>query len=182
MLLWTSYQHKYIRRYCKLSWVTAISRTTPLCTTHPDGRTEMTGNTSTQAHCENWTVAKPTEPDLPLSLVAIFYAAGVLVCIATLVGNLFVIISFAKFPVLRTTSNYFLLSLAIADGTSGPATMLFLLLNLATGFQINSKFTHMLCVLAVNLNAVAYSGSLFSVMGVACERYVKVIYSLRYVY
>ena len=181
MYLWILYQHKYIRRYCRHAWVTAISRRNPLYITHCNGRTKMTGNTSTQAHCANWTVAKPTEPDLPLSLVIGFYAAGGLVCIATLVGNLFVIISFAKFPVLRTTSNYFLLSLAIADGTSGPATMLFLLVNLATGFHINNKYTHMLCVLAVNLNAVAYSGSLFSVMGVACERYVKVIYSLRYV-
>ncbi|KAI0215393.1 Adenosine receptor A3 [Lamellibrachia satsuma] len=140
---------------------------------------KLNGSTSAQVYYTNWTADKRSEIDIPLYLVIVFYVAGILVCVATLVGNLLVIVSFTKFPVLRTTSNYFLLSLAFADAASGPGVLLFLFINLATDFRLN-KHTHLLCLLTLELNLLAFVGSVFSVMGVACERYIKVIYSLRY--
>ena len=136
------------------------------------------GNTSIDV-ITNFTTVAPRELKLPVTMLNIFYVIGIFVCVVAIVGNFLVIISFMKFPVVRTTSNYFLLSLAFADITSGPAVLLFLLINLVNDFKRNSLM-HILCVIAVDLNILAFAGSVFSLMGIACERYIKVIYSLRY--
>ena len=140
----------------------------------------FTGNSSADVSA-NYTNATMADLQLPVTMLHVFYVVGIFVCIVAIVGNLMVIISFVKFSYVRTTSNYFLLSLAFADLTSGPAVLMLLLINLANAFQISS-WARMLCVVAINMNVVAFAGSVFSLLGVVCERYIKVIYSLRYSY
>ena len=133
------------------------------------------GNCTTPEFANSTTVI--TASLLPEFMLYVFYACRVMVGIATISGNVMVIICFAKFSAVRTTSNYFLLSLAFADVVSGPSSVLAVICNVA---HENTKWNvHGLCVIAVNLNAMAFAGSAFSLMGVACERYIKVIYSLR---
>ena len=133
------------------------------------------GNCTTPEFANSTTVI--TASLLPEFMLYVFYACRVLVGIATILGNVMVIICFAKFSAVRSTSNYFLLSLAFADVVSGPSSLLAVICNVA---HENTKWNmHGLCVIAVNLNAMAFAGSAFSLMGVACERYIKVIYSLR---
>ena len=135
----------------------------------------MLGNDSFQ----EYTNLTNTKPSGLRSMQHAFYVVRVLVGIVTIVGNVMVIISFVKFPVVRKTSNYFLVSLAFADATSGLGAPLSLLINFVNEFHMG-WCPHIVCVVVVNMNATALAGSAFSLMGIACERYIKVIYSLRY--
>ena len=134
-------------------------------------------NSSTQAFTN--VTGTPSIVETPMAVVHMFYAFRVLVSAITMVGNGLVVICFVKYRAVRTTSNYFLVSLAFADVASGPAVLLSLLINIVNEFEINWS-AHIMCVIAVSMNAMALAGSAFSLMGVACERYIKVNYSLRY--
>ena len=134
------------------------------------------GNCTTPELANSTTAITPSL--LPESMLYVFYACRGFVSIATILGNVMVIICFAKFSAVRSTSNYFLLSLAFADVVSGPSSLLSMIYNIANE---NTQWKmHGVCLIAVNLNAMALTGSAFSLMGIACERYIKVIYSLRY--
>ena len=129
----------------------------------------------------NMTTAMPSAAVATHTLLTFyyyFYAIRVLVSVATVAGNVIVITCFMGFPAVRTSSNYFMMSLAVADLTSGPATLLSMITNICIG--LTSWHVHGPCVIAISMNAVSLGGSIFSLLGIACERYVKVIYSLRY--
>ena len=125
----------------------------------------------------NITTAMPSATFATHTLL-VFYTTRVLVSVATVAGNAIVIKCFMTFPAVRTSSNYFMLSLAVADLTSGPATLLSMITNICieqTNWHVRAP-----CVFSISMNAVSLGGSMFSLLGIACERYVKVIYSLRY--
>ena len=69
------------------------------------------------------------------SMPQAFYVVRVLVGIVTIVGNVVIIIYFVNFPVVRKTSNYFRVSLAFADATSGLDAPLSLLINFVIEFH-----------------------------------------------
>ncbi|KAH7729338.1 Protein C50F7.1 b [Aphelenchoides avenae] len=113
----------------------------------------------------------------PWSLLIVyttFYAA--VFCVG-LVGNTFVVLAVALHPSLRTTTDYLISSLALADLLiilfCLPTT---LLNNLLTEWQLGAFG----CKLSTFLNSTTSCASIFTLVAVTLDRYLAICHTLKY--
>ena len=105
-----------------------------------------------------------------------FWIVGWFVTVFGLVGNAWVILIIATRKRLQTTANWFILSLAVADFsvTSGyfPAS-----------FVCNVKVLKVACndFIRLNFGYFFMEASMFALIAMIAERYIAIVYSLKYV-
>ncbi|XP_052010747.1 muscarinic acetylcholine receptor M3 [Xyrauchen texanus] len=111
-----------------------------------------------------WKVALITLVTVPLSLI-------------TIISNILVIISFQVNPLLRTVSNYFLLSLAVADVILGAISM-----NLYTTYILMGRWTlgNLACDIWLAVDYVASNASVMNLLAISIDRYLSVMRPLTY--
>lgn len=104
-----------------------------------------------------------------------FWIVGWFVTLFGLLGNAWIIFIIAKTRRLQTTANWFVLSLAIAD------------LSVTCGYFPASFVCNVLVhscrnSLRFNFHSSFTEASTFALIAVIAERYIAVVYSLKYVY
>uniref|UniRef100_A0A672K4U7 Muscarinic acetylcholine receptor n=1 Tax=Sinocyclocheilus grahami TaxID=75366 RepID=A0A672K4U7_SINGR len=111
-----------------------------------------------------WRMAMITFITVPLSII-------------TIIGNVLVMISFRVNPLLRTVSNYFLLSLAVADFILGAVSM-----NLYTTYILIGQWTlgNLACDVWLALDYVASNASVMNLLAISVDRYLSVMRPLTY--
>uniref|UniRef100_A0A672MWZ9 Muscarinic acetylcholine receptor n=1 Tax=Sinocyclocheilus grahami TaxID=75366 RepID=A0A672MWZ9_SINGR len=111
-----------------------------------------------------WRMAMITLITVPLSII-------------TIIGNVLVMISFRVNPLLRTVSNYFLLSLAVADFILGAVSM-----NLYTTYILIGQWTlgHLACDVWLTVDYVASNASVMNLLAISVDRYLSVMRPLTY--
>ena len=109
-----------------------------------------------------------------MSIASIVFAA------ATCVGNLTVIILFMMNKELQVVTNYFVLSLAMADLLGG--TLAFpLTIGMLNVFREKHAFLDLcLCILSVIVTDASFSMSLISVLGISVDRWMAIVYPIKY--
>ncbi|XP_062855708.1 muscarinic acetylcholine receptor M3 [Trichomycterus rosablanca] len=112
----------------------------------------------------SWRMAMITLITVPLSAI-------------TIIGNILVIISFRVNPLLRTVSNYFLLSLAVADLILGTISM-----NLYTTYILMGHWTlgNLACDIWLAVDYVASNASVMNLLAISFDRYLSVTRPLTY--
>jgi len=121
---------------------------------------------------ENVTEAATLAPPAPYSVaetVLIAVMAGTLSMI-TVAGNIMVILSFKIDKQLQTISNYFLLSLAIADVTIGSISMPLYTIYLLLGYW---PFGPNICDMWLALDYLASNASVLNLLMISFDRYTK---------
>lgn len=112
----------------------------------------------------------------PWEVVLIILVTGTLSFI-TILGNMLVLVSFRLNRQLRTISNYYLLSLAVADLILGIVSM-----NLYTANIIMGRWMlgHLACKLWLALDYVASNASVMNLLVISFDRYFSVTRPLTY--
>jgi hypothetical protein len=106
-----------------------------------------------------------------------FFIVSIALSPVTIVGNLMVHISMYKFRNLRTVTNMFIGSLALADCFLG-----FVVLPYYALFYIDSTFGRYkyLCLMKYSTSLASMSGSLYSLVAISVDRYIAILHPLRY--
>ena len=106
---------------------------------------------------------------------------GINTCISIFIitGNTLVIISVAKYRPLQTKAYVFLVNLAVADLVVGLVLMYCKLMDF--GVYDNIRDSRIECIFCLAMSLFANGNSLFAVILVAMERFVKIIRTTKYI-
>ncbi|CAF0769583.1 unnamed protein product [Brachionus calyciflorus] len=107
-----------------------------------------------------------------------YWALILLFCpISTIFGNLLVVLSVIKEKSLRTVTNYFVVSLALADLTVAAAVMPF-----AVYYEVTRKWhlTNIVCDAWVATDVMASTASILNLVAIAIDRFIAVTRPLQY--
>ena len=108
-----------------------------------------------------------------------FYVCYAVFTIAVIFGNSLVWRAFLITEKLRTPANYFLLNLSAADLLLSPVVIGILSLNEMEDFRM-TKFGRHPCLIIIGGNICVIIGSILSILGIAVERYISVLYPLHH--
>ncbi|XP_078535030.1 trace amine-associated receptor 1-like [Lissotriton helveticus] len=114
-----------------------------------------------------------------LTMKFIFYALIFLLILLTLSGNLLVVISIAYFKQLRSSTNCFLLSLAVADFLLGVMVMPYSMIRTIEGCWY---FGTIFCWFHSSLDVMFCAASILHLSCIAFDRYYAVCNPLLYIY
>ncbi|XP_035289578.1 muscarinic acetylcholine receptor M5-like [Anguilla anguilla] len=132
-------------------------------------------NVSCESPTSNWTT-DPLGGHKPWEVVVIILIT-VPLSLVTVIGNLLVMISFRVNSHLRTVSNYFLLSLAVADLVLGAISM-----NLYTMYIILGRWTlgNLACDIWLATDYVASNASVMNLLLISFDRFFSITRPLTY--
>ena len=107
----------------------------------------------------------------------ILFCISLVLVPVTIIGNIMVHISMYKFRNLRTVTNMFIASLAMADCTLGLFT-----LPLYALFYFDSNYGRYkyLCLLKYSTVLLSMSGSIYSLVAISVDRYIAILHPLKY--
>ena len=120
-----------------------------------------------QLNFDNITV--PTPIDIPYTIIEI------VVAVAAVFGNSLVILVFVRFHILKTVTNYYVISLAIADLLVG---IIGIPCAIATSVGLPPNFQG--CLFMNSLLLLLCTSSIFSLVAVTVDRYWAIIHPLSY--
>ncbi|XP_069041865.1 trace amine-associated receptor 13c-like [Lepisosteus oculatus] len=135
----------------------------------PSQRTVTTPGMSSSPHC--FQEVRST------AVYVVMYISAVVVVMLTVCGNLVVIISISHFKQLHTTTNFLLLSLAVADLLVGIIVMPFKLIVL---IETCWYFGDIFCKIFTTFSSVLTSVSVNNVACISIDRYFAVCYPFVY--
>lgn len=99
-----------------------------------------------------------------------------IIILGAFLGNLLVIVSIIYFTKLRTLTNAFLLSLAVADFLVGIIVMPFSMIKVMFGWYFGKAF----CTIHTVMDVMLCTSSIMNLSCIAFDRYYAVCYRLRY--
>ncbi|XP_055498911.1 LOW QUALITY PROTEIN: 5-hydroxytryptamine receptor 4-like [Leucoraja erinacea] len=99
-----------------------------------------------------------------------------IIILGAFLGNLLVIVSIVYFTKLRTLTNAFLLSLAVADFLVGIIVMPFSMIKVMFGWYFGKAF----CTIHTVMDVMLCTSSIMNLSCIAFDRYYAVCYRLRY--
>ncbi|XP_041717027.1 adenosine receptor A2a-like [Coregonus clupeaformis] len=118
----------------------------------------------------------PPPPDLVVSPNVVYMVAELVIATLSTVGNLLVCAAVGLNRKLRTVTNYFLVSLAVADICVGALAIPCAIL---TGVGV-PRHNLYLCLLMLSVLIMLTQSSIFSLLAVAVERYVAIFLPFHY--
>ena len=123
-------------------------------------------NTSSLDECA------PVEGSTNYFLVCVYAVCIILVY----TGNAMTVIVIARYETLRKPSNFFIMSLSMADIFVGVATPLYVILNYIDVRHMTDGQEKWLCI--VTLSLIVFSGclSLYSLLAISIDRFIAVFY------
>ncbi|KAI0216332.1 Adenosine receptor A2a [Lamellibrachia satsuma] len=137
------------------------------------------GNETNNLGVSAWSTCSRTHVVLPVVVYVWFLPLQGIILLLVVFCNSLVIVSFVKFENIRTTPNYFLLSLSVADILIAPAVTMLIYVNIASDFRVTSR-ERVPCMVGLNVFLLSLTGSMFSLLGISIDRYIKIIHPLRY--
>ena len=128
-------------------------------------------------NCTMDTTAMPALPSTTVYKTMLIICGGTVLSLLTTVGNLLVLISFRINKQLRTVTNYFLLSLAIADFTIGCFSMPIFF----TFFGLDRwPFDSILCDVWLSVDYTMSNASVANLLLICFDRYFSITRPLTY--
>ncbi|XP_054474341.1 adenosine receptor A1-like [Anoplopoma fimbria] len=118
----------------------------------------------------------PPPADLVISPNVAYMAAELIIALLSAIGNLLVCAAVGLNRKLRTVTNYFLVSLAVADVCVGAVAIPCAILT-DVGLPRHNLY---LCLLMLSVLIMLTQSSIFSLLAVAVERYVAIFMPFRY--
>uniref|UniRef100_H3AAX6 Adenosine receptor B1a n=2 Tax=Latimeria chalumnae TaxID=7897 RepID=H3AAX6_LATCH len=113
----------------------------------------------------------------PLEYLSVPYtAAELVIAVLATVGNILVCVAIIKNKQLQTVTNYFLVSLAIADICVGSIAIPCAIMT-SLGIPQHNLY---LCVLMLSVLIMFMQSSIFSLLAIAVERYIAVVLPFQY--
>ena len=115
--------------------------------------------------------------DAPVTFsVLVYVVIEAVLFVVICLGNGLVMVSVWRFPRLRSVSNLFLVSLAVADFAVGLTMPLHILYYLVPG-MLRHRLS---CLARYTVIVCSCSASLYSLLLIAGDRYIAIVYPLRY--
>lgn len=127
----------------------------------------------TKANVSNGNLTQTLNADLELNIP--YTVFEILVAIVSIIGNLMVIIVFRRERKLRRRTNYYIVSLAMADFLVGSLGVPFAVLA-SIGLPKNLHA----CLFTVSLLVVLCTISIFCLVAVSVDRYWAILYPMAY--
>ncbi|XP_034111457.1 dopamine D2-like receptor isoform X4 [Drosophila albomicans] len=132
-----------------------------------------------RTNCTNATLNLTTESCHELRVVDHNYWALILILfpILTLFGNILVILSVCRERSLQTVTNYFIVSLAIADLLVAVVVMPF-----AVYFLVNGAWAlpNVVCDFYIAMDVICSTSSIFNLVAISIDRYIAVTQPIKY--
>ncbi|XP_034489571.1 dopamine D2-like receptor [Drosophila innubila] len=132
-----------------------------------------------RTNCTNGTFNLTTESCPELRMVDHNYWALILILfpILTLFGNILVILSVCRERSLQTVTNYFIVSLAIADLLVAVVVMPF-----AVYFLVNGAWAlpNVVCDFYIAMDVICSTSSIFNLVAISIDRYIAVTQPIKY--
>ena len=131
----------------------------------------------------NVTTAQPYDPtngeEVPEIYMNIYIAIRIAFGILTLSGNSLTILAIYKFQNLRTATNYYVASLAVADLLSG----LYAFLRFAVvHFIENTRSYGLMCIVAEVTKLLGISGNILAIFWVTIDRFLYIVFPFKYIH
>ena len=118
----------------------------------------------------------PQKKVLPIGFLSIYFIVRVIWSILSIGGNGLTIYSVAKFKSLRSSTNYLVASLAMADFIQGLQTPAVILHNMFVNHQIFIP----ICLIEKTFTTISIRGNCLNTLWIAIDRFFYIVYPFRY--